>query len=418
MKKIIVTILVILPLIGNSGQIIPHYLIAHTYAIGIAMHEDEILRELSEELKIYGYTINLVDKTKDFTWDKFLQENFDFYVFKKNNYLYLWIKSGRINNRFLSSKLTNDEYLDFTEIKRRIFDFTTPKYYEEYNDFEPSDKLMGLEAYFQGDYDRALRYLNRTTNKDRYNDIIDSDVYFYISKIYNYKKNQQKELEYLKKALYFNPYDCKIKIGLGNFYLKQKNHGKAIEFYSQCVDDEFDTFVSIYNLGQVYEQNKDLKKALILYKKIPKNSYLYGKAQKRIFGIGNKYQISEKDKFFLKDGWFLAITLVMITIGLYVFRQGKLARKKRNINKEKVNLNEEDKKLIKSYIASDRIQEAFIKAKEITTNNYIKRYDEIIGLENRWVNLNDQFRIGIIDNNHYLLERNKIINSLIKTIQN
>jgi tetratricopeptide (TPR) repeat protein len=64
-----------------------------------------------------------------------------------------------------------------------------------------------------------------------------------------------------------NPLLAEENIGIGNYYLKEKNYIAAIRRYLAALEYQPDSVAAHEGLGRAYEKNGDISKALQLYKK-------------------------------------------------------------------------------------------------------------------------------------------------------
>ena len=69
-------------------------------------------------------------------------------------------------------------------------------------------------------------------------------------------------LKYLKLALESNPKEDTLLFEIAYFYEELKKHDECIKFYNKFLDENPYSFNGWYNLGIVYNEQKNFKKAV------------------------------------------------------------------------------------------------------------------------------------------------------------
>jgi len=165
-------------------------------------------------------------------------------------------------------------------------------------DKKDNNFFKAIEYFKKRDFDNALFYFNEEIKRNPFRAIL----YYYIGRIFYYKKEYDKAISYLKVA-----YDFNNDNPVFNFY-----YGKALIF----IDPEKALFYleksltkikeSSFYIGMVYYKNKNYSKALEYFKKSP-DYLLDKKIVKNIlslcyFNIGNEFYFlsnyKEAKKFF------------------------------------------------------------------------------------------------------------------------
>ena len=160
--------------------------------------------------------------------------------------------------------------------------------------------VFALEAYFLGDIDSSIKYLNKYLEQDNSNidtlnflcdlyiqkkefinaqNILDEifkinendiQALLYQAKIYSFS-DEEKYINTLKKAYSINPNNSKILLELGNYYLKKEDYRNSAKFFELLVNinDElyegyFGYIYSLINLGKISEVPNLIRKAITI----------------------------------------------------------------------------------------------------------------------------------------------------------
>jgi tetratricopeptide (TPR) repeat protein len=138
---------------------------------------------------------------------------------------------------------------------------------------------IGLYYTGQGDVEKAIEYYNVALMFDP-EDLLLHSIYFNLGMLYNSQENLAKAMEYLNLALKVSPENdidlFYIYFTLGKINIFQENYDKAIESFNSALNlnlqKEFPEFnLSIaniyYDLGFIYGEKEDLKKATVCTQK-------------------------------------------------------------------------------------------------------------------------------------------------------
>lgn len=131
----------------------------------------------------------------------------------------------------------------------------------------PANYYYGFIAYYNKDYDEALRSFEQVVGEKKY-DII---VPYYIAEIYYYQNKFDKLLAYAQPYLKSGKlyYDADLKHLVGQTYFEKRDYASALpylEAYEQGADEL--TKEDVYELAYCYYQTNNLPKAISGFKQL------------------------------------------------------------------------------------------------------------------------------------------------------
>ena len=91
-----------------------------------------------------------------------------------------------------------------------------------------------------------------------------------------------KRIELIQKMLQENPNDCFLNYASALEYAKEGNSKLAIEIMEKLVKQDQNYLATYYQLGKLYEQEDQVEKALVVFKK----GIIIAKQQENIKAIG------------------------------------------------------------------------------------------------------------------------------------
>lgn len=121
---------------------------------------------------------------------------------------------------------------------------------------------LGLNYYFQKDYDKALINLNQAINVNP----LYVNAYYHRGLAYYQLKDYNKAIEDYNKALVLNPQSTHAYNGRGFAYYELKEYQKAIKDYNKALIINPQFIYAYYNRGLAYHQLKEYPKAIEDYK--------------------------------------------------------------------------------------------------------------------------------------------------------
>lgn len=406
MKKTIILKLFILfiPILlyGSKADPRPSKSINETYIIGIINKESHIcLNKLLDDLRLDSYQVKLLINSNLTPWEQLKQDKLDFLIYYNSGDINLLVKE---TNHYKKFDVNEKNHICHT-ILRTINRLTKKKNKFDESDFSFDDlKSEGEKLFRLNRLSESLEFFKRAKKINSK----DSDIYYFLSQIYDYQGNDKLEIENLQIAKTLNQVDGKINLGIGNYHYERREYNLAIEPYTLCLSDNDNKYPAAYNLGLIYEIQKNNDKALEFYNKIPQENYLYGRAQTRIFEL-TKPSIDEKvfQSQFLPFliGAFLLIILLALFFTKY---RSRFTKSIKSINPEKI-------PIIESSIGKGNIETAINELKTITQGSQL--YHDVVHIESRWHQVKKQEMKDITGGRRIQMEKNKIVDSLLKLMK-
>jgi len=399
MKNILSILLLVIPQLVFGGRVGPSRSIANTYYIGIVnASEHSCLSAINEELKHDSYNIKIIPKIEGSAWEFAKLNKLDFLVYLNSRNIILLVgKTGH-------ERKYNTEESDYfcQPIIFAIHNLTVKKKLFDSENFTFEDlKTEGEKLYREHEMAEALEYFEEALKlkKD------DPDVFYFISQIYDWKGNDELEIEYLRKAKKINPIDGKIIIGIGNYHLERQEYNLAIENYNEVISDPDNKYPATFNLGLIAELSNNHDEAIEFFSSIPKDNHLYGKAQRRISEIK-----SAKNDFMVYSAILGGVFLLVMFFLFF--------RKRQNKNRAiRISIQPGSLDFIKKEIGKGNIEGAISIIRSSTRPGNKELNKLILQLESRWNQLKRQEMKDIIGERELQIQKNKITNSLLELIK-
>ena len=156
---------------------------------------------------------------------------------------------------------------------------------------------LSLSLSAQNENDEAISYLDKALNIQPSNIFVLNNLGLIHSNLHIFDKAEF----YFKEAIKNDPNFFDALLNYGNFFLKKNQHNEAIKFFQKAFEKANNDYlkeVSLFSLGNSYQQIGDFGNSMKIYKKLLKINPNFTKADKAISLI-HKYK--SKDDEHLKE---------------------------------------------------------------------------------------------------------------------